>query len=335
MASVNALSNEAAHAPGTHESAAGSGGPDHTVLLGLVARRHYVEGCSKVEIAAEVGLSRFKVARLLDEARERGIVRIEVVEDPEIDVDRSIRLRAELGLAHVLALTPDSGGLAGLDRLGDTAARFVAELLEEHDVLGLPWSRTVHAMVRRLRSLPPIPVVQLCGAQPPPGDDSSAVEVVVDAARLAGTRGHVFFTPLLVTDAATAAALRQEPQVARALERASTVTTAVVGVGAWGPGTSTVHDACTQADRADLTARGVVGEIAGVAFDASGAVVASPVADRLIAVDASALSAIPRVVALARGAQRARAVRAAARGGLITGLVADAELAEALLTGRD
>jgi hypothetical protein len=44
-----------------------------------VARRYYLQEQSKVDIAALLGISRFKVARLLDEARSTGLVRIEIV----------------------------------------------------------------------------------------------------------------------------------------------------------------------------------------------------------------------------------------------------------------
>jgi hypothetical protein len=45
-----------------------TGRPAQLILLASVARRYYLEGRSKVEIADELGLSRFKVARLLDAA---------------------------------------------------------------------------------------------------------------------------------------------------------------------------------------------------------------------------------------------------------------------------
>ena len=40
--------------------------PAQLILIASVARRYYLEGRSKVEIAEELGLSRFKVARLLE-----------------------------------------------------------------------------------------------------------------------------------------------------------------------------------------------------------------------------------------------------------------------------
>ncbi len=47
-------------------------GPAALVLTATVARRYYLDGATKSDIAAELGLSRFKVARLLDEARATG-----------------------------------------------------------------------------------------------------------------------------------------------------------------------------------------------------------------------------------------------------------------------
>ena len=44
-------------------------GPASLVLSASVARRYYLDGRSKIEIAEEFGLSRFKVARLIDLAR--------------------------------------------------------------------------------------------------------------------------------------------------------------------------------------------------------------------------------------------------------------------------
>ena len=44
-------------------------GPAELVLAASVARRYYIEGLSKTEIADEYGLSRFKIARLLETAR--------------------------------------------------------------------------------------------------------------------------------------------------------------------------------------------------------------------------------------------------------------------------
>src|SRR5260370_21746111 len=77
-------------------SAPAADGPAASVLAATVARRYYLEGASKREIAQELGLSRFKVARVLDHARSSGLVRIELHYEGEIDLDLSVRLASPL-----------------------------------------------------------------------------------------------------------------------------------------------------------------------------------------------------------------------------------------------
>jgi DNA-binding transcriptional regulator LsrR (DeoR family) len=89
-----------------------------------IARLHYVDGLSKQEIARRTGISRFKVARLLDAARAEGIVEIRIA-DPAGDggaVARSLEMAFGLDLA-VVAEGDD------FDALGRAAADLLPELV--------------------------------------------------------------------------------------------------------------------------------------------------------------------------------------------------------------
>jgi len=59
-------------------------------------------GASNSDIAAVLQLSRFKVARLLEQARASGLVRIELDYRGELDLDLSVRLRTAYGCATAL-----------------------------------------------------------------------------------------------------------------------------------------------------------------------------------------------------------------------------------------
>src|ERR687892_2728376 len=101
-------------------------GPAALVLTATVARRYYLDGASKSDIAAELGLSRFKVARMLERARASGLVRIELDTRGEIDLDLSVRLRAAHGLRHCVVIdAPDDNDVL----LRGALARAAAELL--------------------------------------------------------------------------------------------------------------------------------------------------------------------------------------------------------------
>ncbi|MGY1620821.1 sugar-binding transcriptional regulator [Geodermatophilus sp. SYSU D00965] len=310
-------------------------GPARVVLTASIARRYYLEGRSKVEIAEEFGLSRFKVARLLDSARQSGLVRIEIRHQGEIDVDLSARLQARFGLRHsVVVDTPDDDVRSLRDHVGRAAAQLLAEITTPQDVLGLAWARSVSAMARALPRLPGVPVVQLTGALSLPDGPDTSVDAVRDAASASGGAAHCFYAPLTVPDAATARALRQQPEVARALGQLPSVTKAVAGVGLWAAGQSTVYDAASAEDRRALHDLGVCADISGVFVDAEGAPVPTDLADRMIGITAEEMRAIPEVVVIPYGAGKAPAVRAALRSGLVGGIVTHTALAEAVLDGR-
>ena len=313
----------------THREAAA--GPAELVLTATVARRFYLEGVSKIDIAAELGMSRFKVARMLDRARETGLVRIELDTRGEIDLDLSVRLRSAHGLRHCVVIdAPEDDEVLLRTALGRAAAELLGEIVEPGDVLGLAWARSLMAMRTALTSLPACDVVQLTGALSLPSDDSS-IELVRDLARKSNGQGFFYYAPMVLPDAATAKTLRTQPDIARAIERYPDVTKAVIGVGAWQQGLSTVVGALTEQERRQIYDLGVRAELSGVQIDGEGNPVSTPLTDRLIGIDAQQLHAVPDVIAVAYGTAKVDAVGAGIRGGFITSLVTHTGLASGLL----
>ena len=307
-------------------------GPAQLVLTASVARRYYLDGRSKVEIAEEFSLSRFKVARLLDDARSSGLVRIEIGHPGVVDVELSARLMEALGLTHcVVTDTPDDHPATLREHLGAAAAELLAEIVTPEDVLGLSWARSVSAMAGELRVLAPVPVVQLTGALARPGSDDSSIELVREVARVGGGPAYFFYAPMAVPDPTTARALRGQPEVARAFGLIGSVTKAVAGVGAWQPEQSTLYEATSEAERAELRAAGVCAEVSGVLIDDDGEPVTAPLTERMIGITAAQMRAVPEVIGIVYGLAKARAVLAAVRGGYVDSLVTHSTLATALI----
>jgi DNA-binding transcriptional regulator LsrR (DeoR family) len=307
-------------------------GPAEVVRTASMARRYYLEGRSKVEIAEEFGLSRFKVARVLESAVASGLVRIEIRSRGELDVDLSTRLQDRFGLQHCVVIdAPDDDAESLRGHLGRAAAQLLAEILTADDVLGLAWARAVSAMAQALPPLPGTPVVQLTGALSLPGEPDTSVDVVRAVAGRSGGVAHVFYAPLTVPDAATARALRQQPEVARAFAQLPFVTKAVGGLGLWEAGSSTLYDTASDEDRRALRDLGVCADISGVFLSAEGEPVPTELADRMILLSAAEMRAIPEVLVIPYGLAKAPALRAALRSGLVGGVVTHSGLARAVL----
>jgi DNA-binding transcriptional regulator LsrR (DeoR family) len=292
---------------------------------------YYIEDRSKSDIAHEVGMSRFRVARLLDTARRVGVVNIEIRPVGSLDAELSLQLQSSWGLKHAVVLDVADEDHAQLRRqLGESAAHLLLEIVTPEDVLGIAWSRSASAVGEALQRFVACQVVQLSGAISRP-DGGDVLGLVRKIARLGGGSPNVFYAPMVVPDAATARVLRKQPEVVRAMSLVPKVSVAVVGVGAWSPGLSTIHDSVEQDDR-DLTARlGVVAEISGVFVDQLGAAVRPPLSRRIVGISADELSRIDNVLAIAYDEAKADATVAALRSGLVNGLITHSGLARRLV----
>ncbi|MCI2238023.1 transcriptional regulator [Paenibacillus sp. TRM 82003] len=300
-------------------------------LAAAVAQRFHVEGQTKVDIARDLGISRFKVARLLADATDAGLVQIRVLVPPSLDGELGEALRARFGLRAAYVVRADGEPVTAQRR---AVAQLTAGLLEEtvlpEDVVGLAWGRTVSQLVAALSTPLRTRFVQLAGALPRPDVEGSAVDLVRRAAEATGSTAATFYAPLAVPDAATADSLRSQPEIARALAELDTLTRAVVSVGAWLPGESTALDSLDDGTAARLARAGAVAEITGVLVGVDGGEVTG-LADRVIGVTGEQLRRAGDVLAMACGQGRVPATAAVLRSGLVSTLVTHAELARELL----
>lgn len=298
--------------------------------LMLVSRRYYLDGRSKVQIAAELGLSRFQVARALLKAREVGIVTISLSNGvPMEELSERLRLHLQLRRAHVVEAYGDENSLR--TDVGQAAGAVLADGLTDGEVLGLGWGRTLNAMMDRLDHLPAVEVLQLSGRF---GADirNAAAELTRRTIALTGGAAHAIPAPFFVDDARAVNALRRRKEVASVVAGFARITTAVVAVGAVRPRPiSIAYSGIPERFTEQVLRSGGVGEVCGNLFAEDGSVIDSSLWRHTLAITAEQLRRVPRVVAAAGHPVKADAVRAVCAAGLPTDLVVDVELANALL----
>jgi DNA-binding transcriptional regulator LsrR (DeoR family) len=114
-------------------------------LIEQVARLFYEEQLTKLEIAARLGISRFRVARLIDRALADGVVRIEFRGAPGQDraLGAAVVERFAVGRC-VVASSDDPAAVARL------AAEVVDGLLEPGESIGIAWGSTLARVVRAM-----------------------------------------------------------------------------------------------------------------------------------------------------------------------------------------
>lgn len=302
--------------------------------LAEVAHLYYVEDLSQQEIARRVHTTRSNVSRMLQAARERGIIRFQIVR--ALDRHRLFEqaLQERIGVGEAVVLSAEHAAI-DLEGVGQLAARWFTDNIEPGQRVVLSWGRTLRAMVQAVEVDEPldIEVVQL-GGDLQVAPQFSGHEIVRTLAARAGGRQSYLHAPAILESAETVAELRANPGIADQLARAASADLALVGVGAYGHGfaASLLESAYfTDDERRAMDEAGLVGDVGARFLDGDGRQHDNPLRDRVLALELDELRQVPVVVAVAAGAQKAPGVLAAVRGGWVDVVVTDQPCAAAML----
>lgn len=307
--------------------------PPRDATTEMVLRRYFFDEATKMQIGQELGISRFKVARIIEDARRLGLVRIEIA-PAAADLDLSQSLRRTLGLRQAIVV-PHVDGVdehphAGM--LSSLGARLVKDVAGRKSVVGFCSSKSLSEIGDAIDTLHDCTVVQLNGVPSYQTLEEGPVEVVRTIAAKTSRSGRPYYSPFVVGDAQAASTLRRDPMIRLAMAKYAQLDLAVVTVGAMRAGCSALWDAADEAEQSAMIAGGAVGEICGVVFDANGKYMETPLSTRTIGIASGELAEVGDVIAIVNSDDRSDAVYAAAMGKWITCLVTTDLVAKKLLT---
>ncbi|MGX6449615.1 sugar-binding transcriptional regulator [Patulibacter sp. S7RM1-6] len=307
---------------------------DRTLLR--IAHLYYREGLTQQEVAARVGIGRVTVGRLLNEALQRGLVRIEIRHPLARLTELEVEVQRRFALADVvIAQAPDvdDPGVR-LDAVAAAAADYLATLRPQPTTLGVSWGRTMHAIAGRMARgwASGVPVVQMNGAVSRSERPTYADQIAQDFAVRGGGMAHLLSAPAIVDRAETREVLEADSAVSTTLELARMADVAIFGLGTISEESVLVESG--YLDRAqvdDLVAAGTVGDVLSRFITADGSIADPEIDARTCGLPLTELARKRRSIGVAVGVEKLAITRAAASAGWANALVIDEALAEALL----
>jgi DNA-binding transcriptional regulator LsrR (DeoR family) len=309
---------------------------DMTAILVQVARLYYLDSLSQQQIAERLNVSRSLIALYLQRAREQGIVRIEIVNPQDTAVEIALELVEATGIAHV-TVVPSSfmsqSNALTAQALASTAAHHLRNCLQDGDVLGIGWGRTM-AQVAAL--LPPsrlrdLVVVPLLGETTAINTYTQSNQMVLQVAQAFQAQPYFLLAPLLVGSRKLRDALAEDNVVRQVTEYWSKLDVICFGIGVVPPTPGMVVYIGAE-HLPMIEAYGAVGDICARYYDHEGRWIATALDERMIGVEIAQLRRARRAIGVAWGVEKVQAVLAATRTGLMTDLIIDEDLAKALLS---
>jgi DNA-binding transcriptional regulator LsrR (DeoR family) len=302
-----------------------------------IAQAYYVEGLTQQEISQRFSLSRPKISRLLQQAREAKVVNIVLVPPSGGTADLEVALERRYGLEEVIVVSvSDARHPVSVAReLGPAAAECLLRSLPDQGIVGLTWGSTILALVDALSARPWASgtIVQMNGGLGPVESLEHSTDLARRVAQKLNARLALLPAPGIVSSPEAARALRADKQIAETLALAARADVAIVGLGVPSPDAVLLRDGniLNADDLAALHAAGAVGDVALRYLDGDGHPLDLALNERIIGLTLEQLVHIPRVIGVAGGEPKYAIIRAALRGRLLDVLVTDHVTAQRLL----
>ena len=300
---------------------------------------YHVGRMSQEEVSQRLGVSRFKVLRLLAEARDRGLVRVTLEHETTGTLALATALAKRFGLTEV-QVAPMPAGLTdeviARRAVGMVAAGFLSRIGRSDGPLsiGVGWGRTLAAMVQAVSGLrnPHLCFVSLMGSMA-----SMAVtnpfDVCTRLAALTGGSAKFLAAPFVTDCEADCRVVMSQRLVRETLAAARACPYAIIGLGdCSAEALLYTSGLLTDAEARELVAVGAVADSTGKFFCADGTLADTDLNRRAPSIGLDDLRATD-VMLLAAGVNKTAATRALLRSGIVNRLVLDEALANRLLEG--
>ncbi len=307
-------------------------------LLATVAEMYYVRAISQAEIAKKLKFSRSKVSRLLTEARENGMVEVNIHFPLErvLELEKRICERFQLQKALV-SKTGNQTPNQMLRSIGRLGANYLSEKLADGSTLGISWGTAVYEVAQAFRpkKLADFQVVQVIGSI---GYGDPAIDGPEVARLIAVNFGGKYYTlnsPVIVQDKNTRDGLLKERNIQEVIAKGAQADYILAGIGSSNPARSgLVRAGYLGADELNRINEqtGAVGDICALFFNQDGEYGEIEFNKRVVGITLDQIKYNPaEVIGVAGGYEKVEAILGALRGGLINTLITDDRAAEKIL----
>lgn len=308
------------------------------------AKLYYRSDLSQAQVASRMGLSRPTVGKLLQHARERGFVVVEIHDPLELGAEVSDELAARFALRGVRVVHPParrgvgaSTGTEGArvlyDELGIAAARYLEETVADGMSVGVSWGTTLLHVARNLRhtTTRARQIVQLKGGSSRSGLSTNTFEAINQFCAAFNAPALQLPLPVIFDQVETKRIVEQDSHIADVLQQGRETDLAVFTVGSAQRESLLMNLGYLSDAMVDDLVGVAVGDACSRFFTHEGEVASTMVDDLTVGISLNDLRERPRRVLVAGGLDKAEAIETALWMGLATDLIIDQPTAQLVL----
>ncbi|WP_169871436.1 sugar-binding transcriptional regulator [Shouchella patagoniensis] len=303
--------------------------------LVLVAKMYYEEALTQNEISKRLGVYRTTVTRMLQKARDEGIVQIKIASTHRVRVNLENELCKKFGLLEAVVVPIESQTRdERLEALGQSGAELLDRILIDGDVVGLAWGDTLGTMSEVMSSFKKrdATFVPIVGGPGKMHVKHHINTIVYNFARAFKARSQYIDAAAIVESADAQKEISRSAYLQDVLKLWQQMTVAVIGIGALFRSSNLVWSGFIGEEEKELLEeKKVIGDILSRFYTIDGKEAQSTLSERTIAIELERLRKNRTTIAIAESKEKVPSIIGALHGGYITHLVTDEETANDIM----
>lgn len=305
---------------------------DRIRLITSIAKLYYIENMNQSEIANLMGVSRPLISKYLTEAKNLGIVKIEIVDllsEPENKEDDKIDKCKKFGLKDMTIVPYSSNKDINDQMFVDYIVEYTLRKYIDNSLIGLGWGSVIGSVIKKLESLSPKKkllgkVIPIISNAPISYRNYHTNELVRMMAEATGLKAEYLFAPVICSTLSEKEIFLNTDNVKNLMEQYNNLDYAIIQIRNF----PSVPDLATEARfEKKLQKENAVGMILGYYYDIDGNFIQSD-SDYSIQIPLESLKKSKNVI----GIINARVNKKAALGALNTGLFSHIIISEAVVS---
>ena len=291
-----------------------------------IAWYYYMENMTQQSIGEHLGISRMRVIKLLEKARQNGIVQFQIRSDSSkrIDLEKALIQKYNLKDTYVVPTNPNSDETN--ETIAKAAAMYIGNRISDNCFINVGYGDTPSRTLNHL---------------------ATNIDYTVSYVSLTGgvryylpnTQSNVFNAklylmpaPLIASSQEMANAMKNEASVQEIASMTKLASMTIVGIGSMSDNATIIKSSIlTQNDFLLLRMQGAVGDLLSHFIDKNGEIINTEIDSRLISTPLSLLKDLDNVVGVAAGDSKLAAIKAALTGSYLDILITDENTAQKLI----
>ncbi|MDE5053167.1 sugar-binding transcriptional regulator [Niallia taxi] len=300
-----------------------------------VSSMYYHDGLTQAQIAQKLGVSRPVISKLLQRAKDEGIVKIYIKDESVHTVELERQLEQYFGLSDAVVV-PNNGLSEEMAKreVGQAGASYISNNIKDVKSIGISWGETLAHLVQEYpyERREDVTVVPLEGGMGVKQVQIHANQLANELAKKLQSTCTYLYAPAIVETEELKERLMGMEDVQTVLEIGRNVDVALIGIGnPYANSTLMRLGYLQEHDLTQLREVGTIGDIGFRFFDENGAPINDSLNTKVIGITLAEFQKIKKVIAVVEGQHKVESILGALKGKFIDVLITDELTASAII----